>query len=157
MPGFTPPRGLNPAKAEAKEHEIEFRSDVAANNMDALGTWPTTERPITVTLPEGATIRRVSLLAVIFTLNMGGAAQCSGITVQGRKGVGSWSNFYSVTEVLSVPSPICSMTTITAVSDVTSLVDEAEDYGFRVQITQAMDAIIRYITQFVLVITYRMS
>ena len=139
------------------EHEIEFPSAEALNDISVTGEQPTTERTITVTLPTGASIRRVLLVAVITAMNNFAQAQKIDVTVQGRKGAGSWSDFFSEDDCFGFGAIDGATASLVAVQDVSALVDAAASYGFRLSVNQSATQSVRYTTQFLLVITYRMS
>ena len=140
-----------------KEVEIEFPSAEALNDISAIGEQTTTERTITVTLPEGATRKRVLLLAVITAMNNTANAQKIDVTVQGRKGSGAYSDFFSQDDCIGFGAVDGATTCLVAVQNVSALVDEAATYGFRLSVNQSATQSVRYTTQFLLVVTYRMS
>ncbi len=139
------------------EQEIEFPSAEALDAIALTGEQTTTERTITVALPTGASIRRVLLVALITVMNNTGTAQKIDVTVQGRKGAGSWSDFFSEDDCIGFGAVDGATTSLVAVQDVSVLVDEAETYGFRLSVNQSAEQSVRYTTQFVLVITYRIG
>jgi len=139
------------------EHEIEFPSAEALDDIAAIGEQTTTERGITVALPTGATRRRVLLLAVITAMNNTATPQKVDITVQGRKGAGAFSNFFSQDDIIGFGAVDGATTGIITLQDVSALVDEAAVYGFRLSVNQSAANSVRYTTQYLLVITYRMS
>lgn len=141
----------------AMEQEIEFPSAEALDAIALTGEQTTTERTITVALPTGASIRRVLLVALITVMNNTGTAQKIDVTVQGRKGAGSWSDFFSEDDCIGFGAVDGATTSLVAVQDVSVLVDEAETYGFRLSVNQSAEQSVRYTTQFVLVITYRIG
>lgn len=145
------------AMLEVMEHEIEFPSAEALDAIAVIGEQPTTECTITVVLPTGATRRRVLLLALITPMNNTANAQKIDITVQGRKGAGAWSNFFSQDDCIGFGAVDGATTSLIALQDVTALVDEAATYGFRLSINQSVAQGVNYTTQYLLVVTYRMS
>jgi hypothetical protein len=138
-----------------KEVEIEFASAEALNDIALTGEQPTTERTITVTLPSGATIRRVLLIALITAMNNTANAQKIDLTVQGRKGTGAWNNFFSQDDCIGFGAVDGATTSLATVQDVTSLVDASGSYGFRFSVNQSADKSVRYTTQFIIALTYR--
>jgi len=148
---------LNLPNVSVMEHEIEFPSAEALDNIAATGEQTTTERTISVTFPTGATRRRVLLLALITAMNNTANAQKIDLMVQGRKGAGGWSTFFSQDDVIGFGAIDGATTNIVAVQDVTALVDTAGSYGFRFSVNQSGANSVRYTTQYLLVITYRMS
>ena len=139
------------------EQEIEFPSAEALDDIALTGEQTTTERTITVAFPTGATRRRVLLLALLTAMNNTATAQKIDVTVQGRKGAGAWSNFFSQDDCIGFGGVDGATTSLVAVQDVSALVDEAATYGFRLSVNQSVAQSVRYTTQFVLVVTYRMS
>jgi len=148
---------LNLPNLSIMEHEIEFPSAEALDDIALTGAQTTTERTITVTLPTGATIRRALLIGVITAMNNTVNAQKIDVTVQGRKGAGGWSNFFSQTDCIGFGSVDGSTVALVTLQDVTALVDAAAGYGFRLTVNQSSANSVRYTTQYLLVITYRMS
>jgi len=139
------------------EHEIEFPS---AEALDAINTnvyTATTERTITVALPTGATTRRALLLAVITAMNNSANAQKIDIQVQGRKGVGAWNTYFDQTDCIGFPAVDGATTSLVAIQDVTALIDVAASYGFQCQVRNSVAQSVRYTTEYILVVTYRMS
>lgn len=151
------PEILNLPNVKIMEHEIEFPSQEALNDIALTGAQTTTECTITVSLPTGATIRRVLLLAVITAMNNTSTEQKMDVTVQGRKGAGGWSNFFSQTDCIGFGAVDGATTSLVALQDVTALVDVATGYGFRLTVNQSAANSVRYTTQYLLVVTYRMS
>lgn len=148
---------LNLPNVSIMEHEIEFPSAEALNDIALTGAQTTTERTITVTLPTGATIRRALLIGVVTAMNNTPNAQKIDVTIQGRKGAGAYSNFFSQTDCIGLGAVDGSTVALVTVQDVTALVDAAAGYGFRLTIDQSSANSVRYTTQYLLVITYRMS
>jgi hypothetical protein len=151
------PQLLNLPNVSVMEHEIEFPSAEALDDIALTGEQTTTERTILVGLPTGATIRRVSLIALITAMNNTANAQKIDITVQGRKGAGSWSDFFSQDDVIGFPAEDGATTDLVAVQDISALVDEAMSYGFRVSVNQSVAESVRYTTQYILAVIYRMG
>lgn len=151
----------NPALASVlniMEHEIGFSSAEVLDNIAAAGDQNTTERTITVALPSGATIRRVSLLALVTVMNNTATAHKIDVTVQGRKGAGGWNNYFDEDDCVGFGAVDGATTILTAVQDVTALVDAAASYGFRLTVNQSGGAnSVHYTTQYILLVTYRMS
>lgn len=141
------------------EHEIEFPSADDLKDISATGDQYTDELTITVALPTGASIRRVLLVALITAMNNTASAQKIKITVQGRKGAGSWNNYFDAegADCIGFGAVDGVTTSLVAVQDVSALVDEAASYGFRVKVNQSAAQSVHYTSQFVLVLTYRMS
>ena len=139
------------------EHEIEFPSAEALNDIALTGEQTTTERTITVALPDGGKIRRVLLIAIVTAMNNYAQAQKIDVTVQGRKGAGSWSDYFSEDDLIGFGAVDGATTSLVACQDVSALVDAAASYGFRLSVNQSAAQSVRYTTQYLLAITYRMS
>jgi len=148
---------LNVPNVKIMEHEIEFPSAEALDDIALTGAQTTTERTITVTLPTGATIRRALLIGVVTAMNNTVNAQKIDVTVQGRKGAGAWNNYFSQTDCIGFGAVDGSTVALVTLQDVTALVDAAAGYGFRLTINQSSASSVRYTSQFLLVVTYRMS
>lgn len=151
------PHLLNVPNIKIMEHELEFPSADVLDVIAATGDQTTTERTITVSVPTGATIQRAMLLAVITAMNDSATAQKIDVTVQGRKGSGSWSSYFSETDCMGFGATDGATTSIVPVQNVTALVDAATSYGFRLTVNQSAANSVRYTTQYLLVVTYRMS
>lgn len=143
---------------EDTEHEIEFPSAEALDDIAAVGDQTTTERIIAPVLPAGATIRRVLLLAVTTIMNDTATAHKIDVTVQGRKGAGGWNNYFDEDACIGFGGIDGASTSLVTLQDVTALVNEAAIYYFRLTVNQSGGAnSVHYTTQYLLVITYRMS
>jgi len=136
---------------------INFPSPEALNDINVTTATNTTEEEITVSLPTGASIVRVMLAAFITAMNNTANAQKIDITVQGRLSGGSFSNFFSQIDCIGFPAAEGATTGIVPLQDVSALVTGAGTYGFRLSITQSAAYSVRYTTQYVLIVTYRMS
>jgi len=139
------------------EQEIEFPSAEALDDISATGEQTTTEKTITVALPSGASIVRALLVAMVTVLNDSETAQKIDVTVKGRKGSGGFSDFFSQDDVVGFGAVDGATTFLVTVQDVSALVDVAATYGFQLSVNQSAAASVRYTTQYVLVITYKMS
>ena len=136
---------------------IKFPSAEALNDIAVTAATDTTEKTITVSLPTGTSIVRVMLAAFITAMNNTANAQKIDIDVKGRKGTGTWSTFFSQDDVMGFPAADGATTGIVPLQDVTALVDAATSYGFKCTITQSATQSVRYTTQYVLIVTYKMS
>lgn len=141
------------------EHEIEFpfAEDDWLDEIAAIGDQPTTERPVTVSLPAGANIVRAMLVAVVTAMNNSANAQKIGFTVQMRKGAGSWNSYFSETDCMGMDAVDGATANLVALQDITDLVDQDTDYGARLIVNQSSANSVRYTAEFLLVVTYRMS
>jgi len=138
-----------------REIALSFPSAEALDAIAAIGPTNTTERTITVSLPTGATIRRVILAAFITVMNNSTNAQKLDIDVQGRVAGGSWNTYFSEDGVAGFPATDGATTGLVPLSDVTTLVTAEGTYGFRLAVTQTSANSVRYTTQYVLIVTYR--
>jgi len=148
---------LNLPNVSLMEHEIEFVSAEALDDIALTGEQPTTERTVTVTLPSGATRRKVFLLALITVMNNTSTAQKIDLMVQGRKGAGGWNTYFSQDDCIGFGTVDGATTSLIAVQDITALVDVAATYGFRFSVNQNQAQSVRYTTEYLVVVTYRMS
>jgi len=139
------------------ELTLKYNSPEALDDIAAIGPTNTTERTITVTLPIGATIRRVILATFITAMNDTANAQKISVTVQGRIGAGAWSNFFSQSNVIGFPAADGATTGLVALQDASTLVTSAGSYGFRLSVTQSSGNSVHYTTQYLLIVTYVMS
>jgi len=152
----------NPALAlgtilERNELPLNFPSAEALNDIAAIGPTNTTELTITVALPTGATIRRVILAAFITVMNDTANAQKIDIDVQGRVAAGVWNTYFTQDDVVGFPAADGATTGLVALQDVSALVTAAGSYGFRLAVTQTSANSVHYTTQYLLIVTYRMS
>lgn len=139
------------------EVSLRFPSADALDDIAAVGPTNTTELPITVVLPLGATIRRVMLAAFITVMNDTATAQKIDIDVQGRIAAGAWNTYFSQNAVLGFPAVDGATTGTVCLQDVSALVTVAGTFGFRLQVTQTAANSVHYTTQFLLLVTYRMQ
>jgi len=156
MPGYYPPRGLAVVKAKAKEHDIGFPSTEALDDIAVTTPTDTTEREITVNIPEGATIKRVCLIAYIAAMNNTANAQKIDVDVKGRKADGAWSTFFSEDDCIGFGAIEGATISLLTVQDVSNLVTAEGKYGFKCTITQSSANSVRYTTEYVLIVTYHM-
>jgi len=144
-------------KTNIQEIEKGFPSISALDDISSTGDQNTTEKTITVSLPSGASIVKASLLALITAMNNSENAQKIDLEVHGRKGDGGWSTFFSQDDVIGFGAVDGATSCFCAVQDVTSLIDEETSYGFKFVINQSSANSIRYTTQYILIIVYKMS
>lgn len=139
------------------EHEIEFPTAEALDDISLTGEQTTTERTTTVALPSGAGIRRVLLISVITIMNDTANAQKIDVTVQGRKAAGGWNSYFSQDDVIGFGAVDGATINLIGISNISTLVDEDETYGFRLSVNQSGAFSVRYTVQHIVVVTYRMS
>ncbi len=139
------------------EIPLHFPSAEVLDDIPAITPTDTTEKTITVSLPIGATIVRVMLTVFITAMNNTANAQKIDIDVKGRKGAGAWSTFFSQDDCIGFPAADGATTGTVPLQDVSALVDVATSYGFKCTITQSSANSVRYTTQYLLIVTYKMS
>lgn len=169
------PQLLNLPNAKIMEYEIGFSSLEA---LDPINTLPppdqdTTELSITVTLPEGGHIVRAFLVALITAMNNKANVQTIDVDVKGRVAGGAWRTYFSETNCVGVIPLIGATAYLTAVQDVGPTAPVAADrivtdanlsgtppsgtFGFKCTIVLDSANEVRFTTQYVLIIAYRMS
>ena len=139
------------------EAEIKFPSAEALNAIATTSPTDTTEKEITVSLPSGASIVRVMLAVFITAMNNTENAQKIDIDVKGRVSGGSWNTYFSQDDVIGFPAADGATTGTVPLQDVSVLVAAAGAYGFKCTITQSSANSVRYTTQYVLIVTFKMS
>lgn len=110
-------------------------------------------------LPVGAIIQRVMLVADITALNDSATAHKIDLGVSGRPGGGGWVvQLAAMLDVMGFAAADGATTGWTGVLDVSALVTVVGAYGFRFLVNQSGGAnSVRYTSQFVLKVTYRMA
>jgi len=136
---------------------IKFTSAETLNDIAVTAATDTTEKEITVSLPAGASIVKVMLAALITVMNNSANAQKIDVDVKGRVSGGSWSTFFSQDDCIGFPAADGATTGFVPTQDVTTLVTGAGTYGFKLTIQQSSANSVRYTTQYVLIVTYKMS
>jgi len=142
---------------EAMEIPIKFPSAEAKDDISVTTPTDTTELSITVSLPSGATIVRAMLAAFIWITNRTANAQDIDIDVKGRVSGGTWSTFFSETDCGSLPAVDKASIYPVPIQDVSALVTAAGTYGFKLTVTLSSANLVRFITQYLLIVTYRMG
>jgi len=142
---------------ESIELITKFPSTEALNDISVTTPTDTTELSITVSLPSGASIVRAMLVAFITAMNNTPTAQKIDIDVLGRVAAGAWSTFFSQDDCIGLPVADGATTGLVAMQDVSALVTVAGTYGFKCTITQSSANSVRYTTQYLLIVTYKMS
>ncbi len=145
-------------KLDNAEFPLKFITDEILDDIADAGDQTTTERTIIVELPAGAIITRVMVSAFITIMNDTATGHKIDITLQGRVLAGAWNNYWSEDACVGFPAVDAATTGMVAVSDVTDLVTEAGDYGFRLTVNQSGGAnSVHYTSQYLIIVTYRMS
>ena len=137
--------------------EIKFPSAEALDDISTATETATTEREIAVSLPTGATIVRAMLAAFMTAMNNTANAQKIDVKVQGRVSGGTWNTYFSQLDCIGFPAADGATTGIVPLQDVSALVTAAGTYGFRCLITLSSANSVRFTTQYILIVTYRMS
>ena len=164
MPGFSPVARVQELLArlpnvKIMEHEIEFPSDVSADDIGVNIWMPTYRQQITVALPNGAVLKRAMLVALLTALNREEAAQKIGLYMEGRAAGGEWDeHLYSAgNPIIGFGAVEGATVNLAILADVSDLVTDEGVYEFRWQVLQSAANTVRYTTQFLLVITYSMG
>lgn len=139
------------------EFLLKFTSAEALDDIVAIGPTNTTEKTIAVSLPDGARIVRAMLAAFITIMNDSANAQKINVDVQGRISGGAWSTFFSQDAFIGVPAVDAASTGMVALQDVSGLVNAAGTFGFRLSVVQTSANSVHFLSQFMLILTYRMS
>jgi len=140
------------------EIPIKFPSPIAQDNVSTTSPTGTTEVEITVSLPSGASRVRAMLAAFVTAKNGAATAQDIDISVSGRPSGGSWTTLIStLTDCLGLPEVDKATTGDAYMVDVTSLITGAGTWGFKVTITLSSAATVRFKTEYLLIVTYKMS
>lgn len=145
------------AKLEDIECEIKFPSAEALDAIAVTAATDTTEKTITVSLPTGASIVRAMLAAFITAMNNSANAQKIDVDVKGRVSAGSWNTYFSQDDSIGFPAADGATTGFVPLQDVSALVTGGGTYGFKCTITQSSANSVRYTTQYLLIVTYKMS
>jgi len=137
--------------------DVGFVSAESLDDINVTTPTDTTEREITVSLPSGASIVRASLIAYIVAMNNTANTQKIDIDVKGRKSGGSFSTFFSQDDCIGLPNVDGTTVSLMTSQDVSSLVTEEGTYGFKVTVTQSSANSVRYTTQYILIVTYKVT
>lgn len=97
------------------------------------------------------------LAAFITAMNNTANAQKIDVDVKGRVSAGSWNTYFSQDDCIGFPAADGATTGFVPLQDVSALVTAAGTYGFKCTITQSGANSVRYTTQYVLIVTYKMS
>jgi len=136
---------------------IKFPTAEALDDIAVTSATDTTEKTITVSIPTGSSIVKVMLAAFITAMNNTANAQKIDVDVKGRVSGGSWSTFFSQDDCVGFPAADGATTGIVPFQDVSALVTGAGTYGFKCTIQQSSANSVRYTTQYILIVTYKMS
>lgn len=138
--------------------ELGFPSEVSFDTIAAIGVQYTTEKMISLKLPSRSTVRKASLLALITVENHTANTQEIDITVQGRKGSGSWNSYASGDAVIGLPNVLGATSGIPLHSNIDALADKIPaTYGFRLQVEQSASNAINYSAFFIIILAFGSS
>lgn len=137
--------------------DLGFASAEALDSINVTAATDTTEKGITIAGPPGSSIVRASLIVLLTALNDTANAQKIDVDTKARPQGGSWTTFFSKTDVIGFGAVDGATTSITLVSDVSSIVTADRTYGLKCTITQSSANAVRYTTEYILVVTYRRS
>jgi len=135
----------------------KFPSPAITDEINTTTTTYTTEEPITVALPSGASIVRAMLAVFITAMNASANTQKIDIMVEGRVAGGTWYSYFLQLDCLGLPNVDGATTGFVPLNNVSNIVTGGGTYEFRVAITQSSANSVRYTTQYLLIITYKMS
>lgn len=157
---------------EIMEHELGFSSIEALDSI-AVVAADTTELEVTVTLPSGAHIVRAYLMALITAMNNTANVQTINVAVKGRVSGGAWRTYFNQNNCMGVIPLIGATAYLTTIQNVGPTASVAADrivtdanlsgdppsgvFGFKCTIGQDSANEVRYTTQYVLIVAYRMS
>lgn len=166
------PQLLNLPNVKIMEHELGFSSIEALDSIAVVST-DTTELEITVTLPSGAHIVRAYLISLITAMNNTANVQTIDVAVKGRVAAGAWRTYFNQNNCMGVIPLIGATAYLTTLQNVGPTASVADDrivtdanlsgdppsgtFGFKCTIGQDSADEVRYTTQYVLIVTYRMS
>jgi len=141
-----------------RQNMIKFPSAEALDDISVTTPTDTTVRTINVALPADASIVRVMLAVFITAMNNTANAQKIDIDVKVSSDGTVWTTYFSQLDCIGFPDGTDGATTgIVPLQDVSDLVTEAGTYYFKCTITQSAGFSVRYTTQYLLIITYRMT
>jgi len=136
---------------------IKFPSASALDDFSVTTVdTPTTELSIAVSLPTGASIVRAMLAGFVTVMNNTATAQKIDLKVQGRVAGGTWITYFSQADCIGFPDADGATTGIVPLQDVSTLVTAEGTYGFRLLVTLSSANSVRFTTQYLLAVTYRM-
>jgi len=137
---------------------IKFPSGVGVDAIAVTTATDTTEREIIVSLPTGATIVRAMLAVFITAMNNTANAQKIDVSVSGRVSGGTWSTLIStLTDCMGFPAADGATTGMALCADASTLITAAQTYGFKCTIVLSAAASVRFTTQYIILLTYRMG
>jgi len=139
------------------ESVIKFPSASALDDIATTATTSTSPQTISVSVPTGASIVRAMLACFLTAMNNTDNTQTIDLVVQGRKPAEAWITFWSQTDCIGFPGLIGCTTGIVPLADVSTLVTVAGDYEFRCLITLSSAFSVRFTSQYLLIITYKMA
>lgn len=149
--GYTPPV-LMPEAAK------EFPADTGIETITNASGY-TTYREVQAVLPEGATLVKADLIAIMQAINLGTNGFLINTTLQFRKETETPTAIFAATPGFSVPDTQYSITPWIGVFDVSDYVDDSSaKYSARFNLAgQGTTNDIRVLTSYVLVLYYKMG
>lgn len=146
-------------KLDYAEFMRKLPSDPVVDAIAAAGNQNTTELQIVVpATPLGFTIQRAMVACFLTAINKTDTAHQIDVTQQARVAAGAWGNYFAATDYIGFPAVTNATTGDVPMSDVSALVTVAGTYGFRLTVNQSGGANnVRYKTQYLLIVAYRMS
>jgi len=148
------------AEIEQKDYEVEVGRIPTSEAFDTIAVAVetlTTEKEIALLLPDDAEIQKASLIALITAKNGTANAQSIDITVKAKKSGGVYADYFSELACFGLPNVQHATGNISALNDLTALVTEPGTYMFQIAITQNVAAEVKYTTQYVLIIAYKVG
>jgi len=140
------------------EFEKGFPSDAATDEVNIVGAVPLTAQSIKVQLPEGATIVKASCIGLMTAMNHTANLQKVDLSIYARKAGEAWAPYWSAMDALGLPNVDGATASVTPVADVSALVtDPAGTYEFQFQVVQSAAYAVRYTTQFILLVAYKVG
>jgi len=139
------------------ESLVKFPSPEALDDIAVTTATDTTVRSITVSLPAGASIVRTMLAVFITAMNNTANAQKIDIDVKGSPDNVTWTTYFSQLDCIGFPAVDGATTGIVPLQDVSDLVTGAGTYYFKCTVVLSSPNSVRFTTQYLLVITYKMA
>jgi len=138
--------------------ELGFPSEVSFDTIAATGVQHTTEKTIALEIPSRSSLLKASLLALITAENHTANTQEIDITVQGRKGSGSWNSYASGDAIIGLPNVLGATSGIPLHSNIDALVTKIPaTYGFRLELEQSASNAVNYSVFFIIILAFGSS
>ncbi len=140
------------------EHEVEWSSAPAIDQVAAVAATDLTAGSIIPTFPAGSTRVRAILIATIHAANQSANTQGVKIKVQGKKNAAAYGDLIDLTaqDAMGMVNLIGAADGVCASKDVTALVDASgSTYLFKFIVTASNAGAVNYTSSFVLVLVYK--